>query len=299
MQVQQVFSNNMLNRLNKIQIHCWGGLGSQLNAWATAEALREKFKNKSIEIILHTGGVTKRTSEINFLSEKFDIKITDDFKNKFNSNLGELSYRTFINKFLKIFFNKLGLILNDETDLILNRVQIWTLSLRGHYSNEIISEQVISTMFIEIEKHLNYRINPFSESINNLGVHYRLGDLVELEEKSFVNPKLLAEYILKFIECNTIDKICVYSDSSKLSRISLEKYLSSSTTYVNKPIWNTLIDLCNHKYFIGTNSKISIWVSLFRKVRNSDANVSLPSSMESHLKQIYPKMLNSSNTIFY
>ena len=58
----------MFNRLNKVQIHCWGGLGSQLNAWATAEAIKQKFKHKSVAIILHTGGVTKRISEIDWSS---------------------------------------------------------------------------------------------------------------------------------------------------------------------------------------------------------------------------------------
>lgn len=289
----------MFNRLNKVQIHCWGGLGSQLNAWATAEAIKQKFKHKSVAIILHTGGVTERTSEIDFLSSKFEIKIIDDFHNKSEDNKDLHRFCAFVNMMLKWILDKIGLILNDEQDSILYRVKMWTLSLRGHYSNETLSEQVIYAMLMEIEKYKNQANKSSLDSTNILGIHYRLGDLIELEEKSFVNPEVLGKFFLNFYSAHVIDHVYVYSDSPKFAQISLCTYLESSTKYLDKDIWNTLVELCNYKYFIGTNSKISIWVSLFRNAKDIEANVCLPTSMKNILSQIYPKIVKSTNTVFY
>lgn len=289
----------MFNRLNKVQIHCWGGLGSQLNAWATAEAIKQKFKHKSVAIILHTGGVTKRISEIDFLSPRFEIKIIDDFHNKSEDNNYLHRFRAFVNRMLKWILDKIGLILNDEQDSILYRVKMWTLSLRGHYSNETLSEQVIYAMLMEIEKYKNQAIKSSLNSTNILGIHYRLGDLLELKEKSFVSPEVLGKFFLNFYSTHVIDHVYVYSDSPKFAQISLGTYLESSTKYLDKEIWNTLVELCNYKYFIGTNSKISIWVSLFRNVKDIEANVCLPTSMKNSLSQIYPKIVKSTNTVFY
>ena len=289
----------MSNRLNKVQVHCWGGLGSQLNAWATAEAIKQKFKHKSVEIILHTGGVTKRISEIDFLSPKFEIKIIDDFQSKLDDSIISVKFRAFVNRVLKVILDKIGLILNDERDLILHRVKIWTLSLRGHYSYETLSEQVIYTILTEIENYKGKAIESSPDSTNDLGIHYRLGDLLKLEEKSFVDPEVLGRFYLNFYSAHVIDRVYVYSDSPNLAHISLSKYLEPSTDYLDKDIWATLVELCNHKYFIGTNSKISIWVSLLRNVRDIETYVCLPSSMKHNLGHIYPKILKSKNTIFY
>ena len=289
----------MINRLNQIKIHCWGGLGSQLNAWAIAEVIKQKYKHKSVELVFHTGGVTKRISELNFLSPKFRIKVIDDFGDNAESTSDSKGFSVFANRSLKYFLNKLGLVLNDETELILNRVKSWTLSLRGHYSYEALSEHVIQKMFLEIQKQKKYRIEPSIKSSKSLGIHYRLGDLVGFEDKSFINPEVLGIFCLKFILKHNIKKVSVYSDSPKIAETSLSAYFDPSTTYLNKDIWQTLFELCNHRHFIGTNSKISIWISLFRSVANFEATACLPISMKEGLHKIYPKIVNSKNTLFY
>lgn len=289
----------MINKLNKVQIHCWGGLGSQLNAWAIAEAIQQKFKQKSVEIVLHTGGVTKRTSNIEFLAAKFKIKIFDDFQKKTNSIAKLPSSHSFIRRTLKYFLDRSGLILTDEKALILPRIKQWTLSIRGHYSNEMITDQVLYSMLIEIERYRNQKISPLIDSKNYLGIHYRLGDLLQLEEKSFINPEVLGKFFIDFRSTHIVEKVHVYSDSLNFAQTSLRAYISTATEYFDKEIWDTLIELCNYKYFIGTNSKISIWVSLFRSVKNTEANVCLPFSMKDSLNKIYPKILKTTSIVFY
>jgi len=289
----------MFNRLNKVKIHCWGGLGSQLNAWAMAEAVRQKFKNKSVEIILHTGGVTKRTSELQFLATKFEIKIIEDFQNYKELDLKLHTFPTFITKTLKFTLDKLRVVMTDETGSILYRMKNWTLSLRGHYSNETLSDQIIYSMFTEIMKNKSYKTDATHGTKNNLGMHYRLGDLLRLSQKSFVNPETLGRFYLDFFSAHIIEDTYVYSDSPSFAQSSLGVYLDSSTKYLDKDIWSTLIELCNHKYFIGTNSKISIWVALFRMVKDFEANICLPISMKDSLSKVYPKIIESPSAIFY
>ena len=65
--------------MKRLVIHCWGGLGSQLYAWAMAEMVQTKYPRRKIEIVFHSSGVTKRYSDLNFLRSVFNIKFRDDY----------------------------------------------------------------------------------------------------------------------------------------------------------------------------------------------------------------------------
>ena len=62
-----------------IKIHCWGGIGSQLFTLALALDLNKRYPKRPIKFIFHTGGVTRRSLEIDFLPEKFRYEVKDDF----------------------------------------------------------------------------------------------------------------------------------------------------------------------------------------------------------------------------
>ena len=64
-----------------LRVHCWGGLGSQLYALAVAYDLQRKYPKRKIKLLLHTGGVTKRVSELDFIdSIGFEIIQISDFQ---------------------------------------------------------------------------------------------------------------------------------------------------------------------------------------------------------------------------
>ena len=63
--------------------------------------------------------------------------------------------------------------------------------------------------------------------------------------------------------------------------------------------FETIDLLLSYKYFIGTNSKISLWVTLFRKSQNLSAYVALPKSMEKELERILFDTCNLEDINFY
>lgn len=44
--------------------------------------VQSKFPNRNLQLILHTGGITERRSEIDFVSDRINLVSIHDFKNK-------------------------------------------------------------------------------------------------------------------------------------------------------------------------------------------------------------------------
>ena len=68
----------MLSKI-PIKLHCWGGLGSQLYAWALCERLANRFPKRRILLILHTDGITRRDSELDNLFSSSELMHVNDF----------------------------------------------------------------------------------------------------------------------------------------------------------------------------------------------------------------------------
>jgi len=85
------------------KIHCWGGLGSQMYAWALFERLQVKFPNKSFKLVFHTGGVTKRLPDLEPLFMQNEKDFVQDFESSENSIPGKSSDKKLINTMKKSF----------------------------------------------------------------------------------------------------------------------------------------------------------------------------------------------------
>jgi hypothetical protein len=85
----------------------------------------------------------------------------------------------------------------------------------------------------------------------------------------------------------------------KVAQKYLGPYLLESNEFIERDIWNTLAELSNQNFFIGTNSKISLWVTLFRKSKNLSSYVALPKSMEKELERILFDTCNLEDINFY
>jgi hypothetical protein len=100
---------------NKIYVHCWGGLGSQLFAYSISEYLHEKYPKKGIRLVLHTSGVTKRTPAIKFVGQKFQIILKDDFNNNPSVEFKKIKPRLFIKQYIKLILKKTYFLLEGNT----------------------------------------------------------------------------------------------------------------------------------------------------------------------------------------
>ena len=97
-----------------LQIHCWGGLGSQLFAWAVVEQCLLEKPNRRITLVLHTSGVTQRSSELSALAKIVEIVQVTDFKlNEFSiKSAAKVALRGRFKKFILRMLRKSKFILS-------------------------------------------------------------------------------------------------------------------------------------------------------------------------------------------
>jgi hypothetical protein len=289
----------VVEKWNKIKVHCWGGLGSQLFAWATAEQILQRYPKKNVVLVLHTGGVTKRKSDIDFLSNKFELVYKDDYKPIYNSQRTLLGKRQPIIRILKNLLSRVSLVYTSDDFTDIKNLKPWTLSIRGHYTNIFLPKEIIKLMITQIPDLKIYDSNFLDALSLNMGIHYRLGDLLELEDKTYIEPIRLVRQIKDLVSLIDFDTITLYSDDIKSAKKMLDKFLNFELIYCDKEIWETLIELCSSKYFIGTNSKISIWATLFRITLGTECQNYLPYAMKDNIEIIFPDIKNIKNIAYF
>jgi hypothetical protein len=249
----------------KIKVHSWGGLGSQLFALAVAFDINRKTPKKDIELIHHTAGVTKRFFELeDMINSKSTLKIIDDYKapdNRLQNSSGTF-IRGFIVRGIKLILNKTRISINLDDTPNLNRLKPWTLEVRGHYSKR----QIENDFFEEcIRFFINFDIDPEDLS-KTLTVHYRLGDLLTITEKTFIAPYRVIRCIEEIKKVYPLEKAIIYSDSTEKAKIKLKKMndMFSLVNFIDVPTQKVVQNSINSSYFLGTNSKVSIWIVKLR-----------------------------------
>ena len=283
----------------KIKVHCWGGLGSQLFAWAMAEQLKIKFPSKDIQIILHNSGVTRRESAIGFLSKKFLITNMNDYVLPKNSGT-RLSNRDLkLRVFAKSVLDRLGFVIYSSNLNTIAKVKPWTLALRGHYAHDTVPVSILHSIIDQISIHKEFCFDIPKSAQETLGIHYRLGDLLNLDDKTYVHPDTLGKFIIENVKSHNQKDISVYSDDITVAKRYLGHYLPQNVHFIDKDIWDTLKELTNQDLFIGTNSKISLWVALFRKSQDPNSYVALPKTMAKELEKILFKSCKIETVDFY
>ena len=171
-----------LNKLT-LKIHCWGGLGSQLLALNYYLRVQEMFPGKRIILVLHTGGITARSSEIDFLSSKINLLKVDDYRASSNSkklhNSDSKSIFSFIKIYVKFLANYFRFMITDDRKVF--KVRFWTYSVRCTYTSNVLRKQDI----VRMAGILGIDSNSLEQ--NFLGVHYRMGDLPTLKPSALAS----------------------------------------------------------------------------------------------------------------
>ena len=265
-----------------LRIHCWGGLGSQLLALNYYLRVQELYPRKRIILVLHTGGITARNSEIDFLSNKINLLKVDDYragsndKPSFASSSKPLFY--FLKVFIKSLANYFRFVITDDKKVL--KVKFWTFSVRCTYTSNIFRKQDI----VHMADILGITSN--SSEQNFTGVHYRMGDLPTLKPSALVPLDSVSKVINDLVKAGTvIDKVRIYSDSIiENSNLQLPKEIDSEWKSVDT--LQTISELSKARYFIGTSSKVSLWVAIFRWALNTPGDVYLPTSIISQFDQL-------------
>ena len=247
----------------KLRVHSWGGLGSQLFVLAFIYDLRKKLPKKKILLVHHTSGVSRRLFELDSILEPgISLKLIDDYKP--NGGIKQTENKTIIKHLIIKILEKLNVFINIDQNPDINKIKPWTSIIRGHYSDRLISDNFLSYC---VEEFTNYDFQFLSET---LIIHYRLGDLINLPNKSIIAPNYIVEKIRKILEIDKLEQILIYSDTVGEAKklLSSINNLSGSFQFLDEPTFIVVQKAMISKYFIGTNSKVSIWISKLRKYQN-------------------------------
>lgn len=272
-----------------LKLHIWGGLGSQLYGINTALRLIDKFPSKSIKLVFHSGGVTSRNLEFepSFLNLKY-ISINDfrqpKTRNPSSYHLSNIDISIYFKKILKRLAIALQVIVYLDSEEDFAKIKIYTLEVRGHYSNLSVPNKNIESIYKCLVQSVDFSKSATFQG-GKLALHYRLGDLLDLESKSPISIKRI-ERIISQQKMSSVDGIDLYifSDSPD-SAAKLFNSLNFNNwklhLYSLSP-QEILVFLGLFETFVGTNSKISIWITLFR-LQQSYVNNFLPIELRKFL----------------
>lgn len=192
------------------------------------------------------------------------INQIDDYRVKNKSSAIEkyLSGRK-LRGFIKVLLDKLSISINPDNDKNMRALRFWTFEIRGHYSRIQINKAFL-VYLIKILKTNSSELNGLN---NTLTVHYRLGDLLSLTNKTYVPSTNLIKLIEDIYVGDRFHKILIFSDSIEIAEIKLEELakFTNKIEYSNAPTLTVINNCLLSKYFIGTNSKVSYWIEILRQ----------------------------------
>ena len=170
-----------------------------------------------------------------------------------------------------------------STDKEFKRVRPFVKQFRGHYSNRYITPRTISAINNSAKSTTGELISSKDEVSRELSIHYRLGDLLTLPMKKPLDSKRVSNLIQRICRENNLSHLLISSDSPEFAIQNLQ--LSSFIKFhlVHGDSFKTIQQLQNSYIFVGTNSKISLWIALIRIYFKEYKDSWMPKEMMGHL----------------
>jgi hypothetical protein len=289
-----------------IKIHVWGGLGSQLHGVALLYELLNRFPTRTAMIVLHTSGVTIRKSEIDELLPAQYLTYLSDFSvERNNEEVGQNGGS--LHRFkIKIFFIKLGKLILElsgflaraNSDKNFSKLKPWVMSIRGHYTDRSIAPWAILEILSQAKS--KGLIKFCAERRVDSGLHYRLGDLLRLEAKSPTESTKVASAVSSAHERFNFGKVSIFSDSGEQAK----EILKDACPEIDFEIcegntWEVISSLVAARVFIGTSSKVSEWIAVFRVTIDLDSQMVLPSHFQKLLQRYVLMPRDAPNVLLY
>ena len=276
-------------RASPLELHCWGGLGSQLYALSYLLELKSQKIDRDIVLVFHNGGVTLRRCEIREIldSSRIPFREIEDF------GLGSLS--TYARKLVNFFALIRGVSVREpKSNVLLERKKV--SEVRGHYSSRVHSAENVGFL-----ADLFFLPQDVSKDMgSSVHLHMRIGDLEFLETKA----PLKLERIIKAIEAlpkGFVDNnFVVHSDSPDKAINGLSKfYPNLRFRSGNSSALDVILQQRSSGVFIATPSKISEWAICLRLYRDSNKATFAPREMQKDLLNKFPFLIGCPGLIFY
>jgi hypothetical protein len=280
-----------------LEVHTWGGLGSQLYSLIVAHRIRNVLGTRRIRIVFHSSGVTKRNREISnhFLSD-FEVSEINDYSDTLKSNSNSSSGKVeWVGKsFFKWFLKRTHLLVFLNRDEEFSSLKHWTLQARGHYSQICLKEEEVELVLRIFE----FNLKPEFETRLSLAIHFRLGDLMKLDNKAYISDQRIQKAMLPY---PSETPLSIYSDSAAAEVVEVWPSLAR---FVRVNIYNfepfaTVMNCVYSKDFVGTSGKLSIWIAVLRLYLGQKGRTALPESLRGGVKFVIRNLESRGKIDFY
>lgn len=288
-----------------IKIHVWGGLGSQLHGVALLYELLERYPTRRVMLVLHTSGVTDRRSELDgLLPTEYLCYLSDFSEESFAeaSQAVESSYgfklENLFRNFGKLILSLSGLYARANSDIEFERLKPWVMSIRGHYTARSIPTWAILEIFNQAKS--KGLIEFYAENPLDSGIHYRLGDLLVLQTKGPTDSFKVATAVSIAREKFNAEKVSIFSDSGNQAKAILDELCPGIDFEICEgDTWDVIGSLVAARVFIGTSSKVSEWIAIFRVALDVNSQMLLPSHFQKLLQRYVLIPRDAPNVILY
>jgi hypothetical protein len=288
--------------VKKVPIHVWGGFGSQLFAVLLKYDI-EHHKGISSKLIFHTSGVTARRPEILRCFPDLDCETLDDFSIRHSSSITQRSNNLLRQKFkesIKSTLERSTFFATCNTDSDFGKLNRHFLKqVRGHYSYRTVQKETLEKMNQVIPSSESKLISSQTLETNALGIHFRLGDLLTLENKKPLDTTRINNLISKILDNYKFEGIKLSSDSLLEATKILSPHQNQHIGTLEGSAMEVLAELQTAKLFVGTNSKLSLWIAILRIYFQTNKFSYLPDELKIHLRHNIDSCLVKKYILFY
>jgi hypothetical protein len=159
-------------------------------------------------------------------------------------------------------------LISDVEGGTISRLKFWTLEIRSSYTRQSISLETLRKICVLLGLNPN-----LTNQISDQGiVHQRLGDLLDLRSKHFL-PAERIEAILDLDE-NSNKQFVILTESPAEASSLFKSEILSRLSFCHLSTLETISKSLQVSTFIGSNSKISLWIALFRTMNEETLNSS-------------------------
>jgi len=281
-----------------LRIHVWGGLGSQLHAVFLSERLKTHFPKKRIILVFHSSGVTRRLPESIPLLSDIEHKFVDDYvkadiKVKSTKGLRRLTRQSLLTRFHFIED------CNNESDY--TRIRWWTLQTRGHYSRLSLNAEFSMRIFSRMSSQVTINNDELDQLHQAASIHLRLGDLLEIQSKNPTNFEDILKLINLIFAEVPAKALLIFSDSPEVATNILKeiRFATAAREDFQASALKSIFAMVQSSIFIGTGSKLSIWVAVLRTHIYPLQETYLPSYLRPIIESLIPNLVEFKNLKFY
>ena len=275
-----------------LKVHVWGGLGSQIHAWFLFERIQKVFPGRRVSLVFHSAGVTRRLPEIQDFLSVDQWEFIDDFLVNTPKKFSKPKFKI-RSGFKSVFLKRLHLVESVDSENEFERIRWFTLQTRGHYSRLLIPQGLANQILNRVSEKYPVQNVSMPTPAQYVALHLRLGDLLEIEDKSPTKKRDVRKIVSKVHSELMSSNLLVFSDSPKVASEWLEgfRFVTLANHDLQSHALKSMVSMVNSDVFIGTGSKISIWVAIFRTHVFPQKLSYLPS----YLKPILENMVTNSN----